>query len=207
MKKVTGKFVFVLSMVILTTAVFADSMDLFSYIQKNDIEKLNSSITKSNVNTKKSGLTPLMYANQVKNLDAVKVLVSKGADLEAKGSKTQTTVFIQAAEQGNIEIMKYLFEKKADIEAIDVDGGTAFDCAAYEGKVESLKYLVSINANINHQGPVWGNTALMLASMQGKIEAVKYLLSINVSKDLKNKKGQTALDVASTPEIKKLLNK
>lgn len=179
--------------------------DIFSLIEKNDIAQLSTAITSSNINTKKDGLTPLMFANKLKNLEAVKLLVSKGADLEAKGTQYESTVLIQASEQENIEIMKYLVENKADIEALDVDGGSPLDCAGFEGKTESIKYLVSVGANKNHQGPVWGNTALILASMNGHIDTVKYLLSIDASATLKNKKGVTAYDVAKTPEIKELL--
>jgi ankyrin repeat protein len=205
-----NKYFIVLSF--LLVSVFASSgfaqqeecTDVFSCIENKNTEKLSTLITPSNINTPYD-LTPLMFANKTKNFNAVKLLVTRGANLEVKGGLYKSTVLIQAAEQGNIDIMKYLVENKADIEAIDVDGGTAFDCAAYEGTIESLKYLMSVGANINHQGPVWGNTPLILASMNGHTDSVRYLLSINAERNLKNKEGKTACDVAKSLEIKKLL--
>lgn len=189
-----------------TMGMDATIEDVFSSIEKNDLAQLSSSINDSNINTQKDGLTPLMFANKLKNLEAVKLLVTSGADLEATGGEFVSSVLIQASEQGNIEIMKYLVENMANIEAIDVDGGTPLDCAAFEGKTEAIEYLVSVGADINHQGPVFSNTALILASMNGHEDAVKYLLSIGASTTLKNKGGKTASDVAKTSEIKELIS-
>lgn len=50
-----------------------------------------------------------------------------------------------------------------------------------------------------------GRTALMLAARNGHLQAVQAILCMGVSVDARDKNGSTALDVAATAEIERLL--
>jgi len=50
--------------------------------------------------------------------------------------------------------------------------------------------------DLNHPDSIFGNTPLTNASYEGYTEVVRVLLAAGADKDLRNKKGQTALDKA-----------
>ncbi|XP_037823775.1 G patch domain and ankyrin repeat-containing protein 1 homolog [Lucilia sericata] len=66
---------------------------------------------------------------------------------------------------------------------------------ALENKVEELKKMEFKGKNINACDN-YGWTALMMASCEGSYEAVKYLLSLGVDRNIKDKSGKTAKDLA-----------
>ncbi|KAH7000722.1 ankyrin repeat-containing domain protein [Ilyonectria destructans] len=70
----------------------------------------------------------------------VKLLLEKGADVEAKDEYGRTPLS-WAAEDGHEDIVKLLFEKGADVEAKDKHGGTPLSRAAAKGDEAIVKLL------------------------------------------------------------------
>ncbi|XP_023304840.2 G patch domain and ankyrin repeat-containing protein 1 homolog [Lucilia cuprina] len=66
---------------------------------------------------------------------------------------------------------------------------------AMENKVEELTKMEFKGENINVCDS-YGWSALMMASCEGSYEAVKYLLSLGVDRNIKDKSGKTAKDLA-----------
>jgi ankyrin repeat protein len=75
------------------------------------------------------GETPLMFAARNGNTDAVKVLLDRKGDVNAKENVRGTTALMWAIEQRHVEAVKLLVDRGANVAAItnpDNKGGTAY---------------------------------------------------------------------------------
>ena len=84
------------------------------------------------------------------DVEKVKFLLKKGADIEARTSYGSTPLII-ASYHGHIKVVKILLEKGADIEAktyIESNTFTPLIMACRKGRVEVIKILVKEGANI-----------------------------------------------------------
>ncbi|KAJ3835713.1 ankyrin repeat-containing domain protein [Lentinula raphanica] len=126
----------------------------------------------ADVNTQINGLQAVAIWG---NLDIMKFLVAKGADVNAHGGQYGTA--LQAAVTGGqLGVVKFLVEKGANINAQDDHHyGNALQTAVCWAKLEIVKYLVEKGADVNAQGGYHGN-ALQAAVNLGKLEIVKYLV-------------------------------
>jgi ankyrin repeat protein len=75
----------------------------------------------------------------------VKLLLEKGADLEAKSPNGQTPLLL-ATEKGHEAVVKLLLEKGADLEAKDKDSRTPLLWAAVNGHEAAVKLLLEKGA-------------------------------------------------------------
>jgi uncharacterized protein len=133
----------------------------------------------------------------------VKLLLDKGANIEARDWNGQTPL-IRAAAYGQHGIMRVLLERGADIEAIDNDGQTALIAAACGGcssidegdTLDSVRVLLKKHANVEAKDK-GGYTALMVAARYGRADIVKMLLDRGAKVDDRNSDGSTALIVAA----------
>lgn len=66
------------------------------------------------------------------NVEAMRVLLERGVDPNARHEKKETALIV-AAGSGNDALVRLLLEHKADIEAEDQDGDSALHTAAYHG--------------------------------------------------------------------------
>jgi len=81
------------------------------------------------------------------DLETLKKLVSRGADVEAK-NKYGETPLILASEFGHLEIVKCLIEKcNANVESKDNHGNTPLILASGYGYLEIVKCLIENGAN------------------------------------------------------------
>ena len=109
------------------------------------------------VNAKdENGLTPLHFA---KTKEIADLLISKGADVNAKEAKNRITPLPWAAWRGRKEIAELLIAKGADLNTKNKDGGTPLHNAAWKGHVEIAKLLIVKNADVNAKD-VEGQTPL-----------------------------------------------
>ncbi|GKZ68714.1 hypothetical protein AnigIFM60653_005377 [Aspergillus niger] len=76
------------------------------------------------------------------NLELVKLMLSRGADLEAKGANGETPLHI-ATSGGHIQVVQALLEAGADASAKDRYGDTLLQRAASMGKPTMIRYLIS----------------------------------------------------------------
>jgi hypothetical protein len=76
-----------------------------------------------------NGETPLMFAARNGNLDALNLLLTRGADVNAKESLRSTTALMWAVEQKHTDAVKFLIQHGADVNVAsspDSKGGTAY---------------------------------------------------------------------------------
>lgn len=108
--------------------------------QHNDVAEMLLA-HKAVVNTSdKSGLTPLHYATLANNANAVKLLLSHGADANAKDSVEGNTPLIIAAGKGFKEVAEALLARGADVNVAD-KMGTPLTWALHTGHTKMADLL------------------------------------------------------------------
>jgi len=142
----------------------------------------------------KARYTPLMLAAATGVFDCVKLLVSKGAAVNAR-TTDGATALLYAAQGGNVECVKFLMRKGADITAKNRHGVTPLMGAAFMGSLASVQYLVLHGSEVNAKDDR-GMTALLRAASSGGAAKVKYLVSIGANLHVRDKNGETALTLA-----------
>ena len=142
--------------------------------------------------------SPLGIALEQGKLDLAKLLIAKGADVNAKnldsggkpvkvfrpkeggGVKTislpENMLLMVASNRGNLEAVKLLLESGANVNAKNCQGQTALMSAAETGRVDALDFLLAQGADIQTEDAN-GKTALVYAAGRGTLETVHYLLS------------------------------
>lgn len=119
-----------------------------------------------------SARTPLMEAIHKDSLPTVRLLLARGAGIEArdkfqvnKNISLTHTPLMQAAQQGSLNITQELLGRGADLEAEDEIGARPLMLAAWGGHAEVAKLLLAKGAQ-THAKSKDGDTALALAYRQ-----------------------------------------
>ena len=137
----------------------------------------------------------LRKAVQDGEMQTVKDLLAKGANVNAKDDKGRTALLWVAPARDNPEMVKVLIEKGADVNAKDNEGETALMIAASQSNPGILEALIEAGAEVDATNKA-GGTALMAAAFRANIEEIKILLAKGADRKLKDKKGRTASDIA-----------
>ncbi|MDO9163340.1 MAG: ankyrin repeat domain-containing protein [Methylococcaceae bacterium] len=114
---------------------------------------------------------------------------------------------ILASQQGRHDVIEFLLEQNAELDVIDQYGNNALWAACYADNSDCIAALIQVGININHQNLASGATALMFAASSGREQVVEQLLAAGADPTLKSHDDFTALDLASTRKILRLLSK
>jgi hypothetical protein len=107
-------------------------------------------------------------------LDICRLLIDKGADIEAKDREGWTPLH-WAAQRGHIEVVRLLCDHGADIEACGKNGNRPLHWAATCGHISTVKELIEVrNGDINARNDD-GRTALRIARYL--VNTTSYLIS------------------------------
>ncbi|MEW8505744.1 MAG: WG repeat-containing protein [Candidatus Thiodiazotropha sp.] len=155
-------------------------------IARDDIKSLEE-ILKSgvDVNTKTiSGHVPMTVAALLGNLEAAKLLLDYGADINHMTRRG--TPLHNASKLGQAEFVKYLLENGADTDLVNdseedwLKGMNALHYAAYNASLNVLKLLLDSGMNVDVRTGQ-GMTPLMYAAMMDNEYIVKELLKHGAS--------------------------
>jgi ankyrin repeat protein len=171
----------------------ADQSEAFySTIRANDLTKLQAMIGQgADVNQADSrGLTPLMYAAAVGSADGMKILIDKGANVNAKNAFDSTALMWSVTDFAKV---KLLVEHGADVNAASKMGHTPFLLASMSaGTLPALKLLASKGANVK-AADAQKMTALIGAANTDDNETIKYLLDLGLDVNATDANGNTPL--------------
>lgn len=120
----------------------------FKVCEKGDIEEIKELIDKVDINVKDAyGMNGMMHALVFDNLEAVKLLIEYGADINSYDYKYRTPL-MYAVSNGNADIVKFLISKNAYINAKDYRNKTALDIAKSKGYDDIVIILENAKRNI-----------------------------------------------------------
>jgi len=114
---------------------------------------------------------------------------------------------ILASQQGRRDVVSFLIKQYAALDVIDEYGNNALWAACYAQNSDCIAALIDAGVDINHQNSASGATALIFAASSGREAVVEQLLAAGADPDLKTHDDFSALDLASTRKILKLLSK
>lgn len=121
------------------------------------------------------GCTALHWAARFNRKDAVKYLVERGANINARNIMGMTPLHY-AALRGHADMVELLIEKKAQVNVFDCQGLTPLHLAAQSGHALIIEILADSNADIEAKTNNRGLTPLHWAAFWGRAAAVNALL-------------------------------
>ncbi|XP_076437583.1 oxysterol-binding protein-related protein 1-like [Babylonia areolata] len=178
------------------------------------------------------GWTPLHLAAYFGHGAVVRTLLEAGADVNMINSAGDTPLH-RAAYTGREDIVGILLEFGADITIVNSEGHRPRNVTRREHIIKMLEAAATHEARLlndqllhaaasgnmdllqsvisNKSAPSmqyhdeYGNTALHHAAMRGHAEVAVFLLQNGVDPGIRNSKGQTASDVASSSQMRQVL--
>lgn len=114
------------------------------------------------------------------------------------------TPLMRAAREGNLGALRELLDLGADMSRINTDGNTALWFACYADCPNAMKMLLDAGIEVDTQNDN-KVTPLMYAASSGKEAAVEVLIEHGADATLKNLDDFSALDLAVTPKILRIL--
>lgn len=118
--------------------------------------------------------------------------------------KYQDTALILAARRGETAVLRDLLEAGANVHHRNMDGTTALWAACVADDTASAELLLEYGSDLNNQNDN-GATVLMYAASTGKAKWVHFLLRAGADDQLRSLDGYSALELAATVEILRLL--
>lgn len=156
-------------------------------------------------NTKDSnGWTPLHYACQSGDLEAVKILVESNSKLDSYSNNKRTPLHFACS--GNFpEIVEYLLNSSADPNFKDSLGCTPLHLSAKYGHVKCLSLLLLYNSKLYCEDFRQWNI-LHYASFNGHKETVRFINKYDVDQchlfNCLNSQNKLPIEIVKTPEVK-----
>jgi ankyrin repeat protein len=137
-------------------------------------------------------------ANKDGHLNTAKLLVSKGADINAYGGRYYSALQT-AAWFGSLEMVQLLLHRKADVNSTGGRFGTALNAAIEREHLDIIKILLENKADPDIK--FGGYTALKLAIDGANLSIVEELLKHGANPDLSIQENDTALRAAARGDL------
>ncbi|MCU1263970.1 MAG: ankyrin repeat-containing protein [Acidobacteria bacterium] len=139
--------------------------------------------------------TVLMVAAMAGKTETAKLLIARGADINAK-TKLGRTALTWASWRGMTDTVKALLTSGAEVNARDVRGGTPLNFAVDKGRIQTVTVLLDAGANPNFHHAETGQTALIDAVVHHHVEIVRILLARGARVNDQDKSGRKPVDWA-----------
>jgi ankyrin repeat protein/cytochrome c553 len=141
-----------------------------------------------------AGSTPLHHAAGFGSLATMKLLLDKGADVNAKNKRKSTPLHWAIPSEAKVRM---LLEQGAAVNARQVDGRTPlYNAASAAAAASILKILLEKGADPN-LATANGQTPLMTAAGRGDAEVMRLLIAKKADVNARNGAGATALMAAA----------
>jgi ankyrin repeat protein len=137
-----------------------------------------------------AGSTPLLHAAGFGSLAMVKLLLDKGADVNAKNRRASTALHWAIPDEAKVRL---LLERGAAINARQADGRTPVYQAVSVGNGNAILALLLEKGGDANLATANGQTPLMAAAGRGDVEAMRMLLDRKADVNARSGTGGTAL--------------
>ena len=141
----------------------------------------------------------LISASKNGDVEKVKTMITKGADVNEKDSYGSTAI-IYAVKSGNCDCVNILIKSGADTNIRNIEAWTPLLMATKAGNVAIVKTLLDNGTDPNLKGLCGNWTPLMRAVYDNHPEIAQALLKKNADVNAQNDHGKTALDIAKAFE-------
>lgn len=173
--------------------------------QEDKLDNVESLIAGADVNfrDKATGTTALEHAVSNGNREMVQLLLSKGADVNARNSIGRT-VLMMLDDDATSDLVWDLINAGAKVNDQDDGGDTALISIATVNNPEALKALIEAGAKVDLTNKE-GQSALMMAASENCVNNVRALILAGSDLNAKDKEGKTAFTYALEGEHKGVL--
>ena len=186
------------------------AINIFTHIRRGLYDNVYNCIEKEKVNVNQrdddTGNPPLVVAVEENQIEIVKLLLNRGADVNVKDWTSKNTALDISEQKGFKPISELLQQRGAKYSS-----GSSFHLAAKNGDIVSIEEMLSKKQDINEVDAGKGWTALHYAVNYGQKHLVEYLIIKGADVNKKDFLGKNnPIDVLSNVnrgEIVKLLNK
>src|SRR5512143_635947 len=145
--------------------------------------------------TDEGGSTPLHHAAGYGPIGNLQLLISKGADVNAKNHRRSTPLHWAIHDEAKVRL---LLSKGSEINAKQAQGRTPLFLAAMLGDgVSTMRLLFARGADPN-LASANGQTPLMMAAARGNVEAMRLLIEKGANVNARDGAGETALMFAGS---------
>jgi len=168
------------------------SDDVYAAVRANDLARLRTLIASpADANARDGqGDTPLLYAAAVGSLEAMKLVLDKGADVNAQNAFGTTALMISAVDIAKVHL---LVERGANVNLASKQGRTAlFVAAMSDQSADIVRYLVAKGADLKARD-AFGNTILTAAAVGNDLGTIRIALDAGVDVNAVGATGMTPL--------------
>jgi ankyrin repeat protein len=158
-------------------------------------KRIGESILNMHASNPEHGHTSLTLAVLGGDVEIVKLLINKGADVN-KPNLTGDSALHLATLKGNAAMVELLINKGAGLNILNSKGDHALHLAAGEGNAAIVKLLIDKGVTVDIKDSK-GNTALHFAAVMGNAEIVELLIAKGADLDKEDLQGNTALHIAA----------
>jgi ankyrin repeat protein len=148
---------------------------------------------------------PLFNAIELNDFEKIQSIISLNKDLVNAKTLFGNTPLHYAAEFGNREAVNLLLKAGASINAKNYNKATPLHLAVKKNNKEALLALIDGGAKIDVFGYRSNITPLHLAVINGDDDIVKILLNSGAKINLKDRQGETPLDLAIERKNRKVI--
>ena len=138
--------------------------------------------------------TALMHAAEGGDVDLVRMLVERGADIEATDVHGKRAL-MQAAVYSHLHVVAFLLDCGGEVNATDQAGHTALWWANKENP-ELIRFLLERGARVDGQG-YNDRSVIATAVLRGQLDVIRSLLKSRAPLEPLNGQGQSALQAAA----------
>lgn len=142
-----------------------------------------------------SGSLALQAAAELGNLRIAEMLVTAGAQINAKSPTGRTALHV-AVTAGHLDLIQFLIEKGAEVNIRDVEGASPLDDAVWRGHLDATAILLAHGARLNEPDTKTGATPTNEAAYLGDTSLIRYLLQFHPDLGIPDKRGFTPLENA-----------
>uniref|UniRef100_G3T838 Euchromatic histone lysine methyltransferase 1 n=1 Tax=Loxodonta africana TaxID=9785 RepID=G3T838_LOXAF len=113
------------------------------------------------------GWTPMIWATEYKHVDLVKLLLSKGSDINIRDNEENICLH-WAAFSGCVDIAEILLAAKCDLHAVNIHGDSPLHIAARENRYDCVVLFLSRDSDVTLKNKE-GETPLQCASLNSQV--------------------------------------